>query len=123
MLWCDISHFRKRVPRYFAKFSFGVLAVLAANIAVSAEYDLGVGYEPVVTADRMIASTDTTKRVQVVWTTADTVRRTYSNNLGVTWVTSVPFGDDTEVNIDPIAACNLFGAQSPRHMYFGWYTE
>lgn len=96
---------------------------IVAGKALAAEHDLGVGYEPVVSADRVVASNDSTKRVQVLWTTGIDVIRTYSNDLGASWATAATFPGGVGNWIDPIAACNIFGSQSPRHMYFGWYAQ
>lgn len=55
-----------RTTTMFSKPSIVIALVLAANIAFAGEHDLGSGFEPVVSADRVTASNDFTKRVQVV---------------------------------------------------------
>ena len=58
-----------------------------------------------------------------MWTTGIDVIRTYSNDLGASWATAATFPGGVGNWIDPITACNIFGSQSPRHMYFGWYAQ
>ena len=71
-----------------------IMLAIAVMPAFSSERDLGSGYEPVVSADRVTTSTDSSKRVQVLWATSlGKIIRTYSNDLGANWATDAPFYD------------------------------
>jgi hypothetical protein len=100
-----------------------VLLLFTASLATSGEFDLGVGYEPVVSCDR---STGTGKRVQVVWPTSEegtAIKRRYSTDLGSTWNDVDSYAGTNESRLDTMATSNVFDGNTPPHMYFGWFTN
>lgn len=85
------------------------------------EINMGPGFEPVVSCDRRVGSSDPDKRIQFVWTYLGGIYRSISHQLGATWIVGVPSGD-VSANTDPFAVSDIWSTDAtvPRIMYFGW---
>lgn len=87
---------------------------------------MGTGYEPVVNCDRRVLSGDMNKRIQLVWMDPmgmnPGIDWAISHALGApsTWGTPVVFASGQY--LDPVAACDIWSADTTRQMYFGWYA-
>ena len=87
------------------------------------EINMGPGFEPVVSCDRRVSSSDADKRIQFVWTYSHQIYRAISHQLGATssWIVGVP-SNDVSLNTDPFAVSDIWSTAPtvPRIMYFGW---
>jgi hypothetical protein len=79
--------------------------------------DANFGFEPVVNCDRR---SDSTARIQFVWTDGTGIYRRITHNLGADWGVKATL--DSSGDLDPFAACDIWSTDNtvPRIMYFGW---